>query len=203
MRNAGTYQIEEVRDSGCPGIIPNSESKFSVTWLDRPQIRLPVSSSILTRGDAFVRKDVCEGDEDAVELAFTGLPPFTVDYDRHYKPDSIYDTRRGIEKSQLKFTAGLSVSTLRLETSRSGLYTYQFHKIADGIYNDPKDANIKNPIVLEQTVHSRPSTIFAQPAKVYKYCLDSGAGDDTIPIQLVGVRLLSHHLDISSSLTYV
>ncbi|KAL7272728.1 hypothetical protein RUND412_004444 [Rhizina undulata] len=196
VKDAGRYHLEEVRDNGCPGSVTESDSTFEVSWIERPKVRLSESSTIKKKDDIFVRQEVCEGDEDAVELAFTGSPPFTVDYERIYKPKNGQDSRRALEPSVHKLTAGLGVATVRLETSKAGLYQYKFARISDGLYDDPRESKLLNPLLLEQTVHPRPATSFANPTKVYKYCLDAGAGDDLIPIKLEGVPPFSLLLNI-------
>jgi nucleoporin POM152 len=183
----GTYQIESVRDSGCPGnVLKAPHDKFTVTTIERPKARLPLSGAITVKDDIFLRKPVCEGDEDSVELAFMGQPPFTVDYERIYRPEGTL--KRQIDRVQDKLTAGLSTTSVKLETLKAGLYEYRFFRLSDGLYDDPRDRNMQSPIVLQQTVNSRPSTAFLNPSKVYKYCLDSAPQEDSIiPIQLVGV----------------
>lgn len=195
VKEAGTYKLEDVFDNGCPGSVTGPDSTFKIAWIDRPKLRLSESASTSKKGSGFVRQDVCEGDEDAVELAFTGSPPFMVEYDRTFKPEGD-DSRRSIEQTPQQLRAGLGVATVRLETSRAGLYRYTFMRIADGLYDNPRESMLKHPFDLQQTVHSRPTTSFANPNKVYKYCLDAGAGDDIIPIQLHGIAPFSLTINI-------
>lgn len=197
VKDAGTYVLEEVHDSGCPGSVPKPEdNKFKISWIDRPKLRLAESASTSRKGEHFVRQDVCEGDEDAVELAFTGSPPFTVDYERTFRPEGVHESRRAVEQMPQQLRAGLGVATVRLETNRAGLYQYKFMRIADGLYDSVRESMLKSPFMLEQTVHSRPTTAFADPSKVYKYCLDAGAGDDIIPIHLHGTPPFSLTINI-------
>lgn len=188
--------MEEIHDNGCPGSVAGTDSIFKIDWIDRPKLRLAESTSTSKKDDKFVRQDVCEGDEDSIELAFTGSPPFLVDYDRSFRPEGSYDSRRSQETTQQQLRAGLGVATVRLETNRAGLYHYKFMRIADGLYDNPRESLLKNPYTLEQTVHSRPTTGFINPSKVYKYCLDAGAGDDIIPIQLHGIPPFSLTINI-------
>lgn len=182
----GTYQIEAVRDSGCPGNVLKTHDKFTVTTIERPRVRIPPSSAITAQDDILTRKSVCEGDEDSVELAFVGQPPFMVDYERVYRPEG--NAKRMVDRFQDKLTAGLSSASVRLETSKPGLYEYRFNRLSDGLYGDPRERNMQTPIVLQQTVNPRPSTAFLNPSKIYKYCLDSAPHEDSvIPIQLIGV----------------
>ncbi|KAI5817083.1 hypothetical protein BZA77DRAFT_387080 [Pyronema omphalodes] len=182
----GTYVIESVRDNACPGsVLPAPHDRFSISTIERPQVRLPPSAHVTKRDEIFTRKEVCEGDEDSVELNFIGSPPFVVNYERLFTPES---PKKSQEKSVDSLTAGLAQASVRLETSKAGLYEYRFNRLSDSLYDDPKDKNMPSPIVLRQTVNPRPSTAFLNPSKVYKYCLDSAPQDDTsiIPIQLIG-----------------
>lgn len=90
---------------------------------------------------------------------------------------------------QQEVRAGLSITTVRLDTSTPGLHRYEFLSIADSLYDDPKEAKLPKSLVLAQIVHPKPSAKFVDTGKMYKYCRDAGAGDDIIPIQLTGVRL--------------
>lgn len=195
VKHTGTYVIESVHDDGCPGTVVEPRDRFTVTWIDRPKLRLPPSSSTTFRDDVFVRNEVCEGDEDSVEIAFTGQPPFIAEYERLYRPES--GSKRQLEKIDNQLTAGLGSASVRLETSKPGLYVYTFTRVSDGLYDDPREAPTESPIILEQTVHPRPSSMFVNPSKVYKYCLDSAAGEDSIiPIQLQGVPPFSLSIKI-------
>lgn len=186
VNKMGNYVIEGVRDSECPGTVATApHNKFSVTMIDRPKVRIPPSGAITMAGNVFIRKEVCEGDEDSVELAFMGQPPFTVEYDRIFTPEGI--SKRPVEKFSDRIVAGLSTASVRLETSKAGHHEYRFNRVLDVLYDDPRDRNMKTPLLLQQTVNPRPSTAFMNPSKVYKYCLDSAAGEDSIiPIQLFG-----------------
>ena len=69
----GTYELLEVRDALCPGVVDDSASIFEVRWIPRPSIRVTGSSVVVPVGDSYIKKEVCEGDEDAMELTLTGM----------------------------------------------------------------------------------------------------------------------------------
>lgn len=180
----GTYHLESVRDSGCPGTVTESQSRFTISWIARPQLRLPISASIKQEGDILKRTDICEGDEDAVEVAFTGSPPFKLTYEERHKAEGA----RSWDKSVHTSSAALGITTVRLQSQNSGLYRYVFNQVSDSLYDDPKDKNMRQPITLEQRVFPKPSATFVNPQKSYKYCMHSASGEDSnIPVELTGV----------------
>ncbi|KAF8461135.1 hypothetical protein BDZ91DRAFT_700023 [Kalaharituber pfeilii] len=185
VKKAGRYELLDVKDvASCPGIVTDTAKTFEVTWIDRPTIRLSESAvQKKERENLYFRREVCEGDEDAVELAFTGSAPYQVTYWPSVKTEGSTTFTRN---KQQEVRAGLSITTVRLDTSSPGMHRYEFLSIADSLYDDPKEARLPKPLVLQQRVNPKPSAKFADPTKIYKYCRDAGAGDEYIPIQLTG-----------------
>lgn len=68
----GIYEIVDVRDVQCPGTVKQSDSKFEVDWVPRPEISLIESESITPSDGLFIKQDVCEGDIDGLEVALKG-----------------------------------------------------------------------------------------------------------------------------------
>lgn len=125
-----------------------------------------------------------------MEVVFLGTPPFIVDYEQRFKPEG----GRSFDKTVKTVTAGLGSATIRLESGAAGIYQYHFNQVADSLYDNPKDRNVRSPIILEQNVSPRPNVAFVTPNRVYKYCLDSASGEDnSIPMQFTGVRFLSYY----------
>ena len=175
----GTYQILEVQDATCPGSVDTSASQFILRWIPRPSMQLSESSAVELKHDRYVKKDICEGDEDVTEVSFTGTAPFNVEYQQRLKSD------RGLQSmSPKKFNAGLNMASLRMETSEAGLYEYKFSKLGDMSYTH--DHRKFTPFLVQQRVHPRPSASFAQAGKTYKYCQEEEAGGEVVPINLVG-----------------
>ncbi len=186
---AGTYEILGVKDVACPGSVDESAAKFEVRWIPRPTMDV-VESILVTKEKSeskYVKKDVCEGDEDATDITFTGTPPFAFEYNQRFKPD-----HGPHSMSVKKFTAGLKIDSLKMETSQPGLYEYRFTKLSDGFYS--YDARKYHPFAVEQRVHARPLARFSNVGKTYKYCKEEEAGDEVIPISLTG--LPPFHLEI-------
>lgn len=68
----GVFELVSVADRQCPGSIDSAAARFEVSWIDRPQLRIADSSGVKREGDVFVKREVCEGDVDALELRFSG-----------------------------------------------------------------------------------------------------------------------------------
>lgn len=72
VNRRGTYEILEVRDDKCPGSVDPKASTFDVDWFSRPEIKLSDSTSLAAQGSKFIKREVCEGDVDSVELNLFG-----------------------------------------------------------------------------------------------------------------------------------
>lgn len=69
----GTYELTSVNDAICPGAVDETANKFDVSWVARPQLIIPDSS--FTNQDyagKYLKQDVCEGEEDAIDVHFRG-----------------------------------------------------------------------------------------------------------------------------------
>ena len=184
----GTYEILDVHDVSCPGSVDSASAQFSVRWIPRPSIRIAESPLVERIGERYVKKEVCEGDEDVTEISFTGTPPFNVEYEQRHKPD-----HGSSSMSQKRFNVGLNTGTLRMETSEAGLYEYKFSKLGDASYNH--DHRRFSPLQIQQRVHQRPSASFTEAGKNYKYCQEE-AGDEVVPIGLTGLPPFHLELEI-------
>jgi nucleoporin POM152 len=72
----GSYELLDVLDSSCPGTVDSKANKFSVAWIPRPQVKMSESAAVEQSGEDWTKKDICEGDEDAVEVKLTGMSPW-------------------------------------------------------------------------------------------------------------------------------
>ncbi len=183
----GTYEIVDIRDAHCPGTVDMSGHRFSVSWIPRPSIEIAESPLVKYTQGMYVKKEVCEGDEDVTEVSFTGTAPFNVEYEQHHKPN-----HGSQSMSYKKFSAGLNMASLRMETSEAGIYEYRFSRLGDISYNhDPRKFT---PLIVQQLVHPKPSARFTEAGKTYRYCQEEEAGDEVVPISLIG--LPPFHLEI-------
>ncbi len=72
VNKPGTYELVDIRDAVCPGVVDESASKFEVEWLPRPSVKVSESAAVDLVGGKYIKKDVCEGDEDATEITLSG-----------------------------------------------------------------------------------------------------------------------------------
>ncbi|KAL8785933.1 MAG: hypothetical protein Q9213_003082 [Squamulea squamosa] len=179
VKEAGTYELVHVDDATCPGNVDAVANRFSVDWIPRPGVQVSESAAIELQQDRYVKKGICEGDEDAVDIAFTGTPPFDVEYIHHVKPEGGSQST-----STKKFTAGINLASVRMETTEAGSHQYKISKLSDLSYNhNPRKFS---PVLIEQLVHSRPMATFSDGGKTYKYCKEEEAGGENVPISLKG-----------------
>ena len=185
----GTYEIVDVRDAHCPGNVDISGHRFSISWIPRPSIEISESPLVKYTRGTYVKKEVCEGDEDVTELSFTGTAPFNVEYEQRHKLDHGPQSM-----SPKKFSAGLNAASLRMETSEAGTYEYKFSKLGDTSYNhDPRKFT---SLTVQQLVYPKPSARFTEAGKTYKYCQEEEAGDEVVPISLIGLPPFHLELEI-------
>jgi nucleoporin POM152 len=71
VKTDGTYQLLEVQDSVCPGLIDEKADQFDVSWVARPSLGVPETSAVLD-GSRYIKEAVCEGDEDSFDVSLTG-----------------------------------------------------------------------------------------------------------------------------------
>ena len=180
VNRAGIYEILEMHDSGCSGTIDESANRFEVQWIPRPAIHVPQGATIQLEDGKYVKKDVCEGDEDATEIYFTGRAPFHVVYEQRLRPD--YGSQSTTSRS---IKAGLNSAVLKMDTSNAGLNEYELVKLSD--YSYDHDPYGFTPVKLQQRVLSNPFARFTNSGKTYKYCKEEESGDEVIPIALTGV----------------
>ncbi|KAK5163079.1 hypothetical protein LTR04_002770 [Oleoguttula sp. CCFEE 6159] len=185
----GTYEITEVKDKFCPGTIDESASRFEVRWIPRPQLRILEGSSVTFVEDKYVKKDVCEGEEDLVELGFSGTPPYVVKYEEHHKPEYGAKSLRTKE-----LNAALGIASVQMDTSQAGRHEYKFVQLGD--YNYDHDPRKYSPLLVQQHVNSRPTAQFTTPGKTYSYCSVETSGEEVIPMTLKGVPPFNLEVEI-------
>jgi nucleoporin POM152 len=72
VKTDGTYQLLSVKDAVCPGLIEEKADQFLVQWVARPKLSIPESDSVVLEGSKYIKEPVCEGDEDALDIALHG-----------------------------------------------------------------------------------------------------------------------------------
>lgn len=79
VQDEGTYEIMSVSDAVCPGAPDESTNKFEVKWVTRPQMRIAEGSYAEQVGKKYIKHEVCEGEEDSVDLHISGKSSIAYD----------------------------------------------------------------------------------------------------------------------------
>ena len=181
VRDPGRYELVGVNDALCPGTVDESACTFDVRWVDRPQIRIPETDYIKQEGSIFRRTDVCEGVDDATDIALTGRPPYEVKYQEHITPE------RGARsvRPAVQMSVPVGSAQVKMDTTNAGVYDYNFIELGD--YNYDHDHHKHRIVTIQQRVHSRPAANFVSPGKVHSFCQGSESqATESIPIKLQG-----------------
>lgn len=183
----GLYELLEVFDSSCPGSVDQVAKEFEVSWIPRPQVTAVDGSPVGSTGN-YVKPEVCQGDDDSLELRLSGNPPFALQYEQRRKTD------RGTSSVRTKsLRTALNVLSTEMDTSEPGQYTYKFTDVGDNLYDhDPKSS----ALVVTQKVNSLPTARFDSPGHIYGFCKEDASGEETIPITLEGVPPFSLEITI-------
>ncbi|KAK3720564.1 hypothetical protein LTR37_003613 [Vermiconidia calcicola] len=175
----GTYELFDVHDGTCPGTVDEAAKEFDVSWIPRPELRIPLTDIMERKDSTLIKADVCEGEDDVVEILFKGLAPYRAHYVQHIKPE-----RGTMAPKNKEIKASTNVAALRMDTNQAGFYEYKFDQLADENY----EHSVKHftPISIQQRVHAKPSAAFASPGKKYSFCSVESDGEEVIPITLHG-----------------
>lgn len=187
VEHEGLYELVEVIDASCPGSIDQSAKVFDVSWIPRPSITA-VDGTPVGAGGRTVRPEVCQGDDDSIELRLSGNPPYSIQYEQQQK------TARGTSSVRLhSLRSALHAVSMEMDTSQAGLYTYKFTEVGDSLYDNDR---AHNPLVLTQQVNPLPSARFDSPGHIYGFCKEDVSGEEFIPITLEGVPPFSLEISI-------
>lgn len=180
---AGLYQIVSVADN-CPGLVDLKADKFEVAWIKRPELHIK-DATVSEQGSRIFRKTaVCQGDEDALGLAFSGHSPYHIKYQVKAEPN-----KGQTALSNKPFSVASNNAIIPMDTSKAGHYTYTFNELADDRYSH--DRKNFTPLTVKQEVYALPSAQFANTGKTYGYCKDESetpeeGEHENIPITLTG-----------------
>jgi nucleoporin POM152 len=176
----GTYKLVGLRDAMCPGQVDESANEFKVSVIPRPEMRIVRGNGETEKPGGVLEKiGLCEGDEDAVEMLFKGLPPYRVQYEQKVKPLS------GTMAPKTKdLRAALNVASLRMDTAQAGTYEYKFTKLGDNNYDH--NARHFSPLFIKQEVFARPTAAFKNPGKTYSFCSSDAEGDEHVHVEFTG-----------------
>jgi nucleoporin POM152 len=184
----GLYEISEVFDAACPGTVDQSANEFEVSWIPRPQITA-LDGSPIGAARQVAKSEICQGDDDSLEVRLSGSPPYNLQYEKRRKAD-----RGGLSSAKPRaLKSALHVTSMEMDTSEPGEYIYKFTQVADNLYDhDPQN----DPLVVTQKVNPLPSAKFDAPGHVYGFCKEDISGEEVIPITLEGVPPFSLEINI-------
>ena len=188
---SGEYEIMAVNDSECPGTVEQSARRFVLQSVPQPEVLVARGEMKARGGNAgemavYKLDQVCQGDENSVELSLRGSPPFSLTYDMTV----VRTAERATSKAILR--AGTHSVILQMDTFEAGLHSYKLHNIAD--YNYDKT----NPKVsLEQIVWKRPKAWFVRPHHIHHFCKDDHSREEGLVIQFDGPPPYSLELAVS------
>lgn len=190
VQQEGRYELLEVTDASCPGTVEESTSQFDVSWIPRPNITAVDGSP--AHNNLFAKRDVCEGENDALELRFSGTPPYTIRYEQQRKNEA------GVGSTRIQtLRSALNLASLELDTKEAGYYAYKFAEISDSLYDHGQKGH--DPLVVTQRVNRLPSARFESPGHIYGFCKEEADGEEFIPVILEGTPpfsmeiLIKHH----------
>ncbi|KAI6120638.1 hypothetical protein EDD16DRAFT_1692102 [Pisolithus croceorrhizus] len=184
VKGKGTYELVEVNDIQCPGIVIPGDNTYEVDWVPRPSARLDLQMPAVYEpyNRSHILPAICQGHDDYVDLELSGSctcygvrPPFQIMYNVATNADSIQHRTR-----------------FQLHTSTPGRKYYEVKQIGDAAYPLHKDARTLIPrserLLFEQEIFRKPSAKFKTDNRL-SYCLnDSPDGtillDGTPPFQL-------------------
>ncbi|OOF98503.1 hypothetical protein ASPCADRAFT_42816 [Aspergillus carbonarius ITEM 5010] len=183
----GRYELVGVTDSSCPGSVEQAANVFEVSWIPRPQITAVDGSPIGSDGH-ILKHDICQGEDDSLELRLSGNPPYDIQYEQQRK------TSRGspsVRRQSLK--TALHAASMEMDTSEAGIYTYKFTEVGDNLYDHDSRSR---PVIVTQKVNPLPSARFDSPGRIYGFCKEDIGGEELIPITLEGVPPFSLEISI-------
>ncbi|CEH17446.1 hypothetical protein CBOM_03487 [Ceraceosorus bombacis] len=167
----GTWELRSVRDAHCAGSVIAERSKFHVHSIPRPTIAFDVDSGNLapSGNDSLIRKAVCVGQPDAVDIVLTGHSPLSITY-----AHQITGHAGKRERQEKTLSSAQGAATLPLASDRSGWHTYDLTAVGDAYY----PAAVVSPgqrsrglLRLEQMVHQAPSAVFVEAKSSTSFCV--------------------------------
>ncbi len=190
VSEAGIYELTDIRDAACPGVVDEAAKTFEVSWKPRPEMRIAPSDTFERKGNTLVAVEVCEGDDHAIEVLFKGAAPFQANYVQHVK----LEQKASIADQNKEIKAVSNMASVRLDTRMAGTYDYRFTQLKDSNY-DFSPAHF-TPITVQQKVNARPSAAFTSPNKNYKFCSVESDGEEVVPITLHGAPPFDIEIEI-------
>lgn len=152
IREPGVYEILDVRDVHCPGVVLKSRETHVVTVKARPTAKFDEQDLIKVKADVLSRPPVCLGTPDSVGILVSGHFPVSLSY-RHVLPQNA-------QASEHSFNAAQNRTSLQLDTEVQGRHVYELSQVGDAVYPF-KALQAGDDTRLEQIVHPLPFATFS------------------------------------------
>lgn len=148
----GTYEILDVHDHHCPGVVLKSRETHVVTVKARPTAKFDEQGLIKVKADILSRPSVCLGTPDFVGIQVNGHFPISLSY-RHVLPQNS-------QSNEHTFNAAQNRTSLQLDTEVEGRHVYELSQVGDAVYG-MKTLKAGDGTRLEQIVHPLPFAAFS------------------------------------------
>lgn len=191
---AGLYKLIDVRDSSCRGEIDNPEAQFLVSFLDKPTFTVLSNSKITKLTETtFLKQGVCQGVDGTVDLALSGSPPFSLNF------DLVTPTGKSYTKN---IQVATKYATINLPNDDPGEYVVIIGALYDSNYGEDDFARTgySNPeVIVKQKVNPLPEIRFSDSGKTYKAC-STAVNEETSSLEPIAVKF--HHGEAPFSVTF-
>lgn len=183
VKKEGSYKLISVRDESCQGKILPLNNDFKVTYLEKPHFSLIEHNKISRLNEAnFMKKDVCQGFEETIDLSLTGVPPFLVEYDI---TSPLGDTLPTFIQVATKY------ASLKFPNQQTGEYVIKIKNVYDSNYYKTDLERIgytHPPISVRQKVNPLPTVQFLDKGKTYRTC--SANVDQSTLLEPIKLKLI-------------
>jgi nucleoporin POM152 len=151
-----------------------------VKLIPRPELEIPSKEYTEIADTKLIRRPVCEGTDDVMDVLMTGKAPFTL----RYTVDRVTDSNKVERISSAEEQVRGKLGRVQLATKDSGRYTYTFSSIDDDNYKTA--GYTQKPIyTLQHTVLKRPNAVFVDGRERVFQCIGDNM-EDSIQIALQG-----------------
>ncbi|KAI6135562.1 hypothetical protein EV401DRAFT_2052400 [Pisolithus croceorrhizus] len=163
VKGKGTYELVEVNDIQCPGIVIPGDNTYEVDWVPRPSARLDLQMPAVYEpyNRSHILPAICQGHDDYVDLELSESGGGTIVLD------------------QLTISSIQHRTRFQLHTSTPGRKYYEVKQIGDAAYPLHKDARTLIPrserLLFEQEIFRKPSAKFNTDNRL-SYCLNDVLG---------------------------
>lgn len=199
LYDEGIYKLVSFKQGGCNGIITNDYS-ITIKYISFPTLQIVNTDkkSLIKKTDTnFQKPDICQNQNDQINLKANGSAPFIVLYDVKH-PDGKIEQR--VEQINNNFF------TLQMTSHIKGAYTYTIKNIYDSVYTEDIIDQLKTKsdyefekLIFTQDVTALPLAKFMSNYIKYQICissLDDLSQVDPIFVELQGSFPISLKLDI-------